>query len=190
MDKYIKDYYKLIQEKFPGVPKKDIQNILKYGFRSLYLHIIYGGDVCISSTSNSLWIYIGFLKKNSLEFFKYYRKKLIFKFRILYKRYKTQWDGYYYFNLTDEEYQDLVNIKKGRKRKYYTYYNKYLFKLLDECKVRYCRSKYYARCKYPIDNGFVIYKEKYKCELPEVIIENSGIDFKDLLITNNEYNYI
>jgi hypothetical protein len=51
--------------------------------------------------TKNLWCYIGNLKKNALEHFKYYRKKLAAKIRIVYKRKKIQWDGYYYFALTE-----------------------------------------------------------------------------------------
>ena len=37
--------------------------------------------------------------KDSLQHFIYYKTKLKTKLRILYKRNKIQWDGYYYFSL-------------------------------------------------------------------------------------------
>nr|DAR62396.1 MAG TPA: hypothetical protein [Bacteriophage sp.] len=47
-------------------------------------------------------MYIGFLKKDSIKYYKYYIKKLARKIRILYKRMKIKWDGYYYFALTED----------------------------------------------------------------------------------------
>ena len=59
--KEIKDYYESLCEKFPDVPEKDIKRILNYGWKSLYLHNLYGGDTLI--TDDSLWCYIGHLER-------------------------------------------------------------------------------------------------------------------------------
>ena len=100
--KTIKDYYKQLKEQFPDVSENDIKKICSFGWKSLYLHNSYGGDVCINDSN--FWCYIGHLKKNSLDYYNYYRKKLALKIRVLYKRKKIQWDGYYYFALTDNQY--------------------------------------------------------------------------------------
>jgi hypothetical protein len=42
--KTVKDYYEDMYQLFPEVPKKDIQRILNFGFKTLYLHNSYGGD--------------------------------------------------------------------------------------------------------------------------------------------------
>ena len=68
--KTIKDYYEEIYKRFPDVPKKDIQTILNFGWRSYYLHNSYGGDVVISD--NNFWCYSGYLKNDSIEHFQYY----------------------------------------------------------------------------------------------------------------------
>jgi hypothetical protein len=45
--KNIKDYYEQVAEQFPEVDIADIKRILNFGFRSLYLHNSYGGDVLV-----------------------------------------------------------------------------------------------------------------------------------------------
>ena len=90
--KEIKDYYESLCEKFPDVPEKDIKRILNYGWKSLYLHNLYGGDTLI--TDDSLWCYIGTLRRDSVKHFEYYIKKLTVKLRVLYKRKNIQWDGF------------------------------------------------------------------------------------------------
>ena len=82
---------------FPLIPKRDIKRILQYGYKSFYLHNSYGGDVTLER--NTFWLYSGRLMKDSLKWFEYYVKKLVIKIRVLYKRNKTNWDGYYYFAL-------------------------------------------------------------------------------------------
>lgn len=98
-DKSIKDYYDELYSLFPTVSRADINRILNFSWKSLYLHNSYGGDTLV--TDRNLWCYIGNLKKDSLKHFYYYIRKLTVKLRVLYKRKKRQWDGYYYFALSD-----------------------------------------------------------------------------------------
>jgi hypothetical protein len=105
--KTVNDYIESIHEKFPEVQIQDIKRICTFGFKSLYLHNSYGGDTLIKD--NDLWCYIGNLTNNSLKHFNYYARKLAVKIRVLYKRKKIPWDGYYYFALTDNEYQKYLD---------------------------------------------------------------------------------
>lgn len=52
------------------------------------------------------------------------------KVRMMYKRKNIQWDGYYYIAITDEEYEDFMasKNKRGRKKKYYIFENKFVYK--------------------------------------------------------------
>jgi len=98
--KTINDYYEDVRKLWPRLPEKDIRRILNYGFRSLYLHNSYGGDTFIKD--KDFLCYIGYLRNDSIKHFHYYIKKLTLKIRILYKRRKIPWDGYYYFALRDD----------------------------------------------------------------------------------------
>lgn len=100
--KRISDYYEALYELYPEVPKKDIERILNYGWKSLYLHNVYGGDTLI--LDKDIWCYIGRLTKDSVKHFHYYIKKLTVKLRVLYKRKKIPYTGYYYFALSDSQY--------------------------------------------------------------------------------------
>ena len=53
---------------------------------------------------NEFLCYLGKLWIDSLTHFKYYIKKQIVKIRLLNKKLKIPWEGYYYFALTDKEY--------------------------------------------------------------------------------------
>ena len=46
---------------------------------------------------------------DSVKFFNYYARKMKIKLRIFYKRYKIEWDGYYYFDLTKKQYEDYLS---------------------------------------------------------------------------------
>lgn len=186
--KELKNYYQIIADKFPNVPQKDIETILNYGWRSLYLHNSYGGDTLIRD--NKFWCYIGFLKKNSLEYFKYYIKKLTIKLRVQYKKQKTQWDGFYYFALTDPQYLEYLNQqnKKGRKRKNFNYGNQILYKLLDECKLNKFNRKYIFKIPYKVDLGFTFYCQNLTTSEAELIETRNIQKFKDILVSNFKYN--
>ncbi|WP_295723466.1 hypothetical protein [uncultured Leptotrichia sp.] len=96
--KKVTDYLENMCNMFPEVNPKDIERILTFGWKSYYLHNSYGGDVLIKD--NNFWSYVGTLRNNSLEHFNYYVNKLVIKIRVLYKRRKIKWDGYYYFALS------------------------------------------------------------------------------------------
>ena len=80
--KTVKDYYNDMYKLFPDVPKEDVRRALNYGWKCLYLYNSRGADTIIKD--KSFWCYIGYLKKNSLDYFSYYIKKLALKLRILY----------------------------------------------------------------------------------------------------------
>lgn len=185
--KGVKDYYEEMYQLFPDVPKRDIQRILNFGFKSLYLHNSYGGDTLIQDSN--FWCYIGKLRKDSIKHFIYYKNKLATKIRILYKRKKIPWDGYYYFALTENQYQNVLNQQKGkgRKRKHFNYGNQILYKILDECKLRYSNRKYIYRVPFISELGYSFYKENYNTGDAELIETRDVQKFKDILVTNYDY---
>ncbi len=187
--KTIKDYYEIIYSKFPEVSKQDIKRILNYGWKSLYLHNSYGGDVFLSD--KNLWCYIGFLKRNSLQYFAYYKRKLRIKIRVLYRRKKIPWDGYYYFALTEKQYENYLAQmnKRGRKRKKFNYGNIILYKIKEECKVIGSNRKYIFRVPYLSDFGFAFYKPDFTTDKAELIETRDIQKFKDILVSNNKQEF-
>lgn len=190
--KTINDYYDKIQELYPQVDMKDIKTILNYGWRSFYQHNSFGGDVCINIPNKNFWCYIGDLYIDSIRHFNNYIKKLTTKFRVLYNRRKAKWDGYYYFALNEEQYQDYITQQKhrGRKRRYFIFKNIFLYKLLDECKIQKFHSQYIFRVKYPLELGFRLYYDKKKLSDVELIITRPPQKFKDILVSNNNYTFV
>lgn len=188
--KTIKDYYEQLYERFPNVPKKDIQYVLNYGWKSLYLHNSYGGDTFIQD--KDLWCYIGHLKKNSIQYFLYYIKKLSIKLRVLYKRNKIKWDGYYYFALTDKQYNNYISQKnkKGRPKKNFTFNNVFMYQILDECKIKEFGKRYIFRIPYISKINFKFYVPKLITDKAELIITREPLKFKDILIYENKYDFL
>jgi hypothetical protein len=88
---------------YPDVPMHDIKKILQFGWKSLYLHNSYGGDVIIRD--ENVFIYFGNLMKDSIKWFTYYKRKLATKIKVLFLRRNKNipWDGYYYFAINKKE---------------------------------------------------------------------------------------
>lgn len=189
-DKYIKDYYEQLFNMYPTVSKNDIKRILTFSWKSLYLHNSYGGDTLI--IDDDLWLYSGQLKKDSIQHFLYYIKKLIVKLRVLYKRKNIQWDGYYYFALTQQQYDQYMaqKNKRGRPRKYYTFNKIYLYQILDECKISEHEKKYIFKVQMTSTIKLKWYSEELTTDKAELIIQRDPLKFEDILVYNNNYEFI
>lgn len=188
--KTINDYFEQMYAKYPDVPKEDIRRILKYGWKSLYLANSYGGDTFIQD--NNTWCYIGSLASDSLKHFNYYKRKLSTKIRILYKRLKIKWDGYYYFALTDKQYNNYLSQKKGRGRpkKHFEFGPVMLYQILDECKISESSKRYIFRIPYISQLKYKYYIPDLRTDKAELIIQRDSLKFKDILVNENDYDFI
>lgn len=189
-DKTIKDYYQILYSMFPSVPESDIRKILSFSWKSLYLHNSYGGDVIIKSLD--IWCYIGEIKRDSLQHFFYYIRKLTIKLRILYRRKKIEWNGYYYFALSDSQYEQYLKQKKkrGRPRKYFNFGSVYLYQIFDECKINEYYKKYIFRIPYISRLNTKYFVKELITDKAELIITRESLKFKDILVHDNEYEYL
>lgn len=189
-DKTIKNYYEQMYTMFPSVSKTDINRILNFSWKSIYLHNSYGGDTLV--TDKNLWCYIGNLKKDSLRHFYYYIRKLTVKLRVLYKRKKIEWDGCYYFALSDSQYETycLQKNKKGRPRKRFNFGLVYLYQILDECKINEHCKRYIFRIPYPTQLKIKQYIQELITDKAELIITREPLKFEDILVNENEYDFL
>ena len=156
--KYIEDYYDKVKEKYPELTEKQISRILTYGFQSYYLHTIYGGDIL--SKSPYLTVYCGKCFVDPKKFGYYRAIKKAIKLRVKYSRARTQWDGYYYFGLDDEEFEYYKSQmkKSGRRRQKFHFKKLLLYKILDELLIT-KRYSHIFKMPYPIDVGFLHNRE-------------------------------
>lgn len=189
-DKTIKDYYESIYALFPSISKADINRILSFSWKSLYLHNSYGGDVKI--IDKDIWMYIGDLKKNPLDHFYYYIRKLTVKLRVLYRRKKIEWDGYYYFALSDYQYNNYLaqRKKKGRPRKYYNFGTVFLYQIQDECKINEHYKRYIFRVPYISWIKHKYFIRNLVTDKAELILVREPLKFKDITVFNNKYEFI
>ena len=190
IDKTIKDYYEQIYALFPTMHKVDIQKILKFCWKSLYLHNSYGGDTLIQG--DDLWCYIGRLRKDSLEHFYYYIRKLTVKLRVLYRRKQIPWNGYYYFALSNSQYErySAQIKKKGRPRKHFQFSSVYLYQILDECKINEYYKRYIFRIPYITRLKQKQFVQQLNTDKAELIITREPLKFKDILVWENEYEFL
>lgn len=190
IQKTIQDYYQLISKEYPNIPEQDIKRILQYGWKSLYLHNSYGGDVLLNR--KGFWFYSGQLMNNSIKYFNYYKRKMRIKLRVMFKRKKIDWDGYYYFALTNNQYQEYLSQKnkRGRPRKNFTFSKIILYKIYDECSI--IESNRVAIFKVPsiIDLGFTVYKEEFTTQDFELVLVREPLKFDDILLSKYNYQFI
>ena len=130
---------------------------------------------------------MGNLKKNPLDHFTYYINKLIIKIRVLYKRKKPEWDGYYYFALTENQFIDYLKQKRKKKK----VFNKvFLYKLLEECKVQQYSHPYIFRMKDDMMKSYSRYYETIKTDKAELIIQRDPLQMQDILTSKNKFKYL
>lgn len=188
--KKVQDYYDELFKLYPDVPKKDIKKIMQFGLKSFLLHNNYGGDVLLNSPS--MWLYCGKLMKDSIKYFEYYRRKMIIKIRINHKRLNIPWDGYYYFSLTQKQYDEYLKQKnkKGRPKKHFKFGNVVLYRYFDECNLRNSGAVAIFRITLNLDFGLSIYKQDFTTDKAELILEREPLTFKDILASNYKYQFV
>lgn len=112
------------------------------------------------------------------------------KLRVMYKRKKIEWDGYYYFARNKAQYEAYLakkNRKVGRPTKKFTFEHVFAYKIFDECNI--IESGAYAifRIPYAWNRGFKFYEPKLVTDEAELVIERNPLKFKEILLS--EYNY-
>lgn len=189
-DTYIAKYIDLVCNEFPSISKSDISKILNYCWKSIYLHNSYGGDVLLRN--KEIWCYIGNLKKNSLAHFYYYIRKLAIKIRVLNKRKKIPWDGYYYFALTVNQYQKYLDQIKpvGRKKRIFNYGAVLLYKIFDDCKLCEHSNRYIFRIPYITEMGLKHFVWDLTTDKAELVLVREPLKFKDILVYEHKYDVL
>ena len=188
--KKVQDYYEQLYELYPDVPKQDIKRIMQFGLKSFLLHNNYGGDVLLQSPT--MWLYCGRLMKDSIKYFEYYKRKMIIKLRINHQRLEIPWDGYYYFALNKNQYEEYLKQKnkRGRPKKYFKFGNIILYKYFDECNLRNSNCVAVFKISLHSDFGLSLYKPNFESDKAQLILERNPLTFKDILISNYKYQFI
>lgn len=185
----IDNYLDKLQEKFPDFSRRDLRHIIQHGWKQVFLVETFGADVTINHRDFKM--YIGDLKGSALKHFSYYINKLLKKLRILYKRKRIPWDGYYYFALSESRYQQYMAQKKkrGRPRKHFDYGLVKMYLIKGECELEEHSYPYIFRLPYPMFNGYVLWKH-LKTDKAEFLYRRDPMKFKDILVENNKYGIL
>ena len=155
-----------------------------------YMANSFGADVCLKQ--HDFNIFCGKLYKESEEFFNYYRTKLARKVRFMYRRYKIEWDGYYYFALHKKQYEEyLAQVnKRGRKRKYFEFNNIMLYKIKDELYLSQFGEIAIFRISVTLMRGEKWYVRHLKTDKAEFLYMRPTLTFKDISTLEHKYDFI
>ena len=110
----------------------------------------------------------------------------------MYKRKHIQWDGYYYFALSQSQYDEYLSQKnkKGRPKKKFTFSKVVLYKIYDECNIVESSKVALFRVPYLIDLWFTQFKEEFITDKSELILVREPLTFNDILLSNYNYQFI
>ena len=181
----IDDYVDAVWELHPELSREEIKRILVYGWKMILQYVSFGNDIQILSPK--FFFFIGKIPVSALAAFNTYCYKLAKRIQYMFKRTKSSWDGYYYFARTENQYIDYL---KQKKRKYKIFQNVFLYKLLDECKIKEHEKQYIFRLNEDKTAWFQKYYKEIKTDKAELIIQRDPLKMKDLLTSRNKFKYI
>lgn len=181
----VDDYVDEVQKIYPELSKEEIKRILTYGWKMILQYINFGNDISI--ISNKFFLFIGRIPSSALSVFNTYCYKLAKRIQYMFKRTKSKWDGYYYFARSERQYIDYLNQKK---KKYKTFQNVILFKLLEECKIKEHSKPYIFRLSEDKTAWLQKFYTEIKTDKAELIIQRDPLKMKDLLTSQNKFKYL
>lgn len=181
----VNDYVDVVHEQFPELTREEIKKILSYGWKMILQYKSFGNDIQILSPK--FFLFIGQIPVSALAAFNTYCYKLAKRIYYMFKRTKSQWDGYYYFARTENQYIDYLSQNK---RKYKIFKNVFLYKLLDECKVSEHNKFYIFRLKEDKTAWNKKFYPEIKTKNAELIITRDALNMNDLMTSQNKYKYI
>ena len=183
--KNINDYVDAVAQEFPELDKSDVKRILVYGWKMILQYISAGNDLQI--LDRGFFFFIGKIPSSALAAFNRYCYKLAKRIQFMFKRTKSEWDGYYYFTRSEKQY---MNYLSQNRKTYKTFENVFLYKLLDECKVANPNHPYIFRLKEDKTAWFKKYYKEIRTKNAELIIQRDPLNIQDLLVSKNKYKYI
>lgn len=164
MDKHVRDYVDEIHKEFSFLTKSEINKIMLLGFNLMHFFIRNGCDIRIASSLYDFIFVIGRFTKNSLKHYQYMIKKNSKKQRLLWNlsNKNKNWDGNYYFGLTEEQYNNEYVAKNIRKSvKWFTFSDVVLHKIWKELSPN-RRYKHFFKYNPGIDLGFMFIKKNWR----------------------------
>lgn len=183
--KRINDYVESVHKKFPELTEDEIKRILVYGWKMIIQYVSAGNDVCFGLGDK--FVFIGKLYNNKLAQFRAYCKKLATRIQYMFNRTYSKWDGYYYFARSENQYLDYLAQSKKKKK---VFKDVFLYKLLEELKVREPSQQYIFRLNEDKTVWFRKYYKEIVTQNAELIITRDSLTYKDILTSTHKYKYI
>ena len=181
----VNDYVEQVHEKFPDLTEQEIKRILVYGWKMILQYVNGGNDVSI--ITNKFFFFIGRIPTKALDVFNLYCKKLSQRIKYMFKRTNSEWDGYYYFSRSESQYKEYL---KQNRKKIKVFKDVYLYKLLEELKIKENMNPYIFRLnESKTDRMFKYYKE-LKTKDAELIIQRDALTMKDVMTSYNKFKYL
>lgn len=193
IDTTVKDYYDRMQQIYPYISMNDIKIMMKYTWKLFGWFSNRGCDAMI--IVNGERFLTGNLRTNSLEHYNYYIKKLIIKLRMLYIRKKIKLDNYYYFALSQREYENYIK-RYGHKivsSKFRCFGRKMLYRLRSECELQNCSKQYIFKVReivVPESRPFKYYTDNFCSNEAELVAIRRPMKFRDILVSYNIYEIL
>lgn len=181
----INDYVELVHEQHSDLSEEEIKRILVYGWKMILQYVSFGNDLQI--TSHGFFFFIGRIPVTGFTTFKNYCYKLAKRIQYMFKRTQSKWDGYYYFARTENQYIDYL---KQSKKKYKTFEKVFLYKLLEECKIKEHSKSYIFRLSEDRTAWFSKYYPQIKTDKAELIIQRDPLNMHDIMVSENKFKYI
>lgn len=181
----VNDYVEEVAKKFPELTESEVKRILVYGWKMILQYVIAGMDIAI--VTSKMFFFIGTIPVTALDAFKKYTSKLSKRIAYMFKRTKSKWDGYYYFTRSENQYKDYLSQNK---RKYKIFKNVFLYKLLEEVKVKESSAPYIFRLSEDKTSLMWKYYPELKTDKAELIIQRDALNMNDLMVSYNKYKYI
>ena len=181
----VNDYVDSVHEKFPELTREEIKRILVYGWKMILQYVRAGNDV--SMMTNKEFMFIGIIPSSGLATFKTYCYKLSKRIAYMFQRTKSQWDGYYYFTRSENQYIDYLS-QKNKKTKIFK--DVFLYKLLEEVRIKESSAPYIFRLKEQRTDWMTKYYKEIKTKNAELIIIRDPLNMHDVMTSENKFKYI
>ena len=181
----VNDYVDSVHEKFPELSRDEVKKILVYGWKMILQYVRAGNDV--SMITNKEFMFIGKIPTNGLSTFKTYCYKLSKRIAYMFKRTNSKWDGYYYFARTENQYQEYL---KQSKKQYKVFKDVFLFKLLEQVKLKSPLAPYIFRLDEEKTKWMNKYYKEIKTKNAELIVVRDPLNIHEVMTSENKYKYI
>ena len=181
----INDYVDAVHEKFPELTRDEVKRILVYVCKMILQYVRTGNDV--SMMTNKEFMFIGTIPSSGLAVFKNYCYKLSKRIAYMFQRTKSKWDGYYYFTRSESQYLDYLSQSRKKNK---VFKDVFLFKLLEELKVKESSAPYIFRLNEQKTGWMTKYYKEIKTQNAELIIVRDPLQMKDILTSENKFKYI